>query len=121
LNPKINAMLTKQKLDRLEAERRAQEAARELQAKLDAESKEKNLPQVQVPTPVLNQKAEPVRTEEGSASQQTVYKWKIVNPAEIPREYLQVDTVAVNSAVRAGARTIPGLEIYQEENVQIRV
>ncbi len=121
LKGKINAWLTKQKLEKLEAERRAQEAARELQAKLDAESAEKGLPQVEVPLPVLPQKTEPVRTEEGSASQRKVWKWKISDPAAIPREYLQVDTVAVNSAVRAGARTIPGIEIYQEENVQIRV
>lgn len=120
LRPKISQEMTRQKIEKLEAERRAQKAAEELQAKLDAESAEKGLPQVEVPMPVLNQKTGPVRTEEGSASQRKVWKWKITDPAAVPREYLQVDTAAINSAVRAGARTIPGIEIYQEENVQIR-
>jgi hypothetical protein len=120
LNPKINAMLTKQKLDRLEAERRAQEAARELQAKLDAESAEKNLPQVQVPTPVLNQKAEPVRTEEGSASQRQVWKARLEDINKVPREYMIIDWPAVNRDVRAGKRIIDGFVIEQVESLQLR-
>ena len=120
LNPKINAQLTKQKLDRLEAERRAQEAARELQAKLDKESAEKNLPQVQVPTPVLNQKAAPVRTEEGSASQRQVWKAELADISKVPRKYLIVDWPAVNRDVRAGERSIDGFVIRQVESLQIR-
>jgi hypothetical protein len=120
LNPKINAMLTKQKLDRLEAERRAQEAARELQAKLDAESKEKNLPQVQVPEPVYNMKAAPVRTEEGSASQRKDWKARLEDINKVPREYLIIDWPAVNRAVRGGVRVIDGFVIEQVESLQIR-
>lgn len=120
LNPKINAMLTKQKLDRLEAERRAQEAARELQAKLDAESAEKNLPQVQVPTPVLNQRVEPVRTEEGSASQRQVWKARLEDINKVPREYMIIDWPAVNRDVRAGKRIIDGFVIEQVESLQLR-
>jgi hypothetical protein len=121
LKPKINAYLSKLKLERLEAERRAQEEARRLQERLDAESAEKNLPRVEVQMPVLPQKQEPVRTEEGSASQRADWKWKLVDIAQVPREYLVIDSVALNKAVRAGARVIPGIEIYQEESVQIRL
>ena len=120
LNPKINAMLTKQKLERLEAERRAQEAARELQAKLDAESREKNLPQVQVPEPVYNMKAAPVRTEEGSASQRKDWKARLDDINKVPREYLVIDWPAVNRAVRGGVRSIDGFVIEQVESLQIR-
>ena len=121
LKQKIGAYMTKLRLEKLEAERRAQEAARELQARLDKESAEKNLPQVEVPMPVLNQKTEPVRTEEGSAGQRKTWTWKVVDLATVPREYLVIDKVAVNQAVRGGVRVIPGIEIYQEENVQIRL
>jgi hypothetical protein len=121
LKQKINAYLTKQKLDRLEAERRAQQETRRLQKRLDAEAAEKGLPQVQVPLPVLSQKLEPVRTEEGSATQTKAWTWRIVTPGVIPREYLVPDTVGINLAVRAGIRHIPGVEIYQEENVRIRI
>jgi hypothetical protein len=121
LKQKINAYLTRQKLERLEAERRAQEEARKLQERLDAESAEKGLPQVEVPMPVLPQKQEPVRTEEGSASQTKEWKWRLVSKENVPWDYLMIDTIAVNKAVRAGIRLIPGIEIYQEENVRIRI
>lgn len=121
LKGKINGYLAAERLKKAEAERRAQDEARELQKKLDAEAAEKGLPQVEVPLPVLPQKMDPVRTEEGSASQRKDWKWRVVQPDEIPREYLALDTVAINKAVRAGARQIPGLEIYQEESVQIRL
>lgn len=121
LKQKINAYLTKQKLERLEAERRAQEEARRLQERLDAEAAEKGLPQVHVPLPVMPQKQEPVRTEEGSAVQAKAWTWKIIAPEMIPVEYMVPDTVAINKAVRAGIRHIPGIEIYQEENVRIRI
>lgn len=121
LKGKINGYLAAERLKKAEAERRAQDEARELQRKLDAEAKEKGLPQVEVPLPVLPQKMDPVRTEEGSASQRKDWKWRVVSPDDIPREYLALDTVAVNKAVRAGARQIPGIEIYQEESVQIRL
>lgn len=121
LKQKINAYLSKLRLEKFEAERRAQDEARKLQERLDAESAAKGLPQVEVPMPVLPQKSEPVRTEEGSASQRKEWKWKLVNLADVPREYLVLDTVALNKAVRAGARAIPGIEIYQEESVQIRL
>ena len=121
LNPKINSELSRQKLAKLESERRAQEAAAELQKKLDAESAEKNLPQVTVNVPVLNQKAEPVRTEEGSASQTKRWKARLVDINLVPREYLLVDMPKVNQFVRAGGRVLDGFVIEQEESVNIRL
>jgi hypothetical protein len=121
LKGKINSYLAAERMKKAEAERRAQEEARKLQAQLDQEAKEKGLPQVEVPLPVLPQKMDPVRTEEGSASQRKDWKWQVVSPDEIPREYLALDSVAVNKAVRAGVRSIPGIKIYQEESVQIRL
>lgn len=121
LKHKIGGYLTKMKLEKLEAERRAQEAAAELQRKLDKESKELNLPQVQVPIPVLNQKAEPVRTEEGSASQTKRWKARLVDINLVPREYMLIDMPKVNQFVRAGGRVLDGFVIEQEESVNIRL
>jgi len=121
LKTKIGGYLTKIKLEKLEAERRAQEAAAELQKKLDAESAEKNLPQVTVNVPVINQKSEPVRTEEGSASQTKRWKARLVDINLVPREYLLVDMPKVNQFVRAGGRVLDGFVIEQEESVNIRL
>jgi len=50
------------------------------------------------------------------ASTRTVWKFKIVDAAKIPREYLAVDEVKIGGVVRAmkGATNIPGVQAYSE-------
>jgi len=50
------------------------------------------------------------------ASTRTVWKFKIVDAAKIPREYLAVDEVKIGGVVRAmkGATAIPGVQAYPE-------
>lgn len=120
INPKAIAYSRKKDLERLEAEKRAQEEARKLQDRLDAESAEKNLPRVEVPTPVLPQKMGPIRTEAGSASIRKDWKAILVDEHKVPREYMTIDWPKVNQAVRGGERNIPGFEIRQVEGMQYR-
>jgi hypothetical protein len=42
------------------------------------------------------------------------YKAEIENEALVPREYLSVDQVKINAAVRSGAREIPGVRIFED-------
>jgi phage gp36-like protein len=46
-------------------------------------------------------------------------KWtfEIVDISKIPREYLMVDTVKINQAIKQGVREIPGVKIYQKEEI----
>jgi hypothetical protein len=47
----------------------------------------------------------------------TVWKFQVVDPQLVPREYLVVSDAHVREAVRSGAREIPGVRIYQEEQI----
>jgi diketogulonate reductase-like aldo/keto reductase len=38
----------------------------------------------------------------------------------VPREYLAVDDTAIKAAIKAGIRSIPGVEIYEEAEVRVR-
>lgn len=42
------------------------------------------------------------------------WAYKVVDAKKVPREYLCVDSDAVNAAIKAGEREIPGLEIYED-------
>ena len=48
-----------------------------------------------------------------------VWKFEIVAEAEIPREYMAADEVAIRRAIMAGQREIPGVRIYQESQIAI--
>jgi hypothetical protein len=66
-------------------------------------------------------KVGPARGDHGSTtSTRKVWKWKVIDKWKVPMEYLTVDQVLVNEAVRHGAREIPGLEIYQDVQVAVR-
>lgn len=43
-----------------------------------------------------------------------VWSHRIIDASLVPAEYLTVDVTKVKEAISAGARTIPGIEIYQE-------
>lgn len=104
-------------MERREAEKKAQEVAKRLQEKVNKEAEEKGIEPVQVPDVALPEKQQPVRTEEGSASVRKRWTWdkESVDFAQVPDEYKTIDAVAINRAIRAGLRNIPGIRIYQEE------
>ena len=45
----------------------------------------------------------------------TQWTYDIVDESQIPREYLIIDKTGIMTAVRSGARNIPGVKIYQKE------
>lgn len=45
-------------------------------------------------------------------------KWEIVNESAIPRAFCSPDSKKINSAVKAGVRTIEGLRIYEDMSVR---
>lgn len=94
----------------------------EEQAKLEAEAlaKAKAEGKSEVEVAIVN---EEVKTQRGDVATTTVKKvWKaeIMDETLVPREYLVVDQVAINKAVRDGVRSIPGVKIYQDEQISIR-
>jgi hypothetical protein len=55
-------------------------------------------------------------------SQRQVWKWRVVDEALVPREYLRLDDVKIGGVVRAmkSTCTIPGIEIYAEMDESVR-
>lgn len=54
------------------------------------------------------------------ATLRSVWTFKITELAEVPRAYLMVNEAAIKAAVKAGARDIPGVSIYQEQSAMVR-
>jgi Sec-independent protein translocase protein TatA len=53
---------------------------------------------------------------EGGPVFRTIWKFRVVNPNIIPRQYLKIDEVAIGGVVRSlkNQANIPGIEIYEE-------
>lgn len=51
----------------------------------------------------------------------TTKRWtfEIVDEGKVPREYLVVDSAAINKAIRNGVREIGGLDIFQVEGLRV--
>lgn len=64
--------------------------------------------------------AAPMKAASGTASTRMRWQATVTNEAEVPREFLKVDQVAINKAVREGAREIPGVTIEQVPEVAVR-
>lgn len=47
------------------------------------------------------------------------WTFEVVSLAKVPKEYLELDSVKVNAAVKSGLREIPGLRIFQKEGLTI--
>ena len=120
LKSKIGAWASKVELERRKNEEAARRAAAEVQASLDAEAKKAGVASVQVDAPVIPKSDTITRTEAGSAHQQKVWAFRVVDPGQVPREYLVVDERKLREAVKAGLRNIPGVEVFEESRTVIR-
>jgi len=61
-----------------------------------------------------------VRTEAGTSSVKRVWTFRLVNLDMVPTEYVTLDEGRVREALRQGVREIPGLEIFQDEQLAVR-
>ena len=62
-----------------------------------------------------------VKSESGSAvTFKSVWKFKVLDIKQVPADFLKVDEIAVNKAIRMGVRGINGLELFEEKEVSAR-
>jgi hypothetical protein len=61
-----------------------------------------------------------IRTDYGTASERWTWTYEVVDLRQVPTEYLLVDARKVKEAIRAGARDVSGLRIFQEDDIQVR-
>lgn len=62
-----------------------------------------------------------IKTDNGTTSLRMRWTFQVVDPAQIPRDFLAVDEKKIRAAVAQGAREIPGVSIYEEETLATRV
>lgn len=107
---------------RLEAEleeRKRQEAIRKEQLAIESTDKEE-LSDQEMPdfTPV----ATVSKPQLEGVSIRKDWRWEIVDPLKIPREYLTIDPIAISQEVnRSKEKTnIPGIRVFQKDTVSVR-
>jgi hypothetical protein len=61
-----------------------------------------------------------VRAESGSTTVQKRWAFRLVDLAQVPLEYLALNETKVRDAIRIGVRIIPGLQVYQDDVLQVR-
>lgn len=67
------------------------------------------------------QQSKTVHSETGSTTFKKVWDFEVIDPLEIPREFMQVDLIAIRKAVKDGKRTIPGVKIFETEVVNRKI
>jgi len=122
LKVKINDYNCRAELKRREEEKAAQEKADKLQEDLNKEAEEKGLEPVVIPLVVIEKTNTVVRSE-GGAVVYTARPWKaeVVDPDAVDRKLCSPDTKKINEAVKAGVRESPGLRIYQDNEIKLRM
>lgn len=111
------------RIQREEEEKRklTEELNRKLQEDaIEAGMSEAEAKQVKVDMPTAPTTPAVLRTEGGAKSSTAmVWTFDIEDANAIPRDYLCVDEKKIRDAVRLGTREIPGVKIYQKEQIRI--
>ena len=122
-----------EELARIERERKA---AEELQSKLEEEHRAQRIEallttgelpfqeEVAPTLPVAPVELPPeistnVKASLGSSTFKKVWTFEVIDPKQIPYCYLILDEKAIRSSIRQGVREIPGIRIYQDEQLSV--
>lgn len=73
-----------------------------------------------VPPPPVSEPLRTVKTSAGLVSTRKRWTFEVLDLSVVPREYLMLNERAVREAIRQGVREIPGLRIYEEDDVVVR-
>lgn len=49
-----------------------------------------------------------------------VWKWELVDPSQVPMEFWSIDPAKLDAAVKAGAREIPGVRVFEDARIIAR-
>ena len=62
-----------------------------------------------------------VTTDTGEVGTRSIRKWEVVNKAEVPEDYKEINNGMVTRAVKAGIGAIPGIRIYDEDTLTVEI
>lgn len=66
-------------------------------------------------------KIKSIEVEDGTLSIKNSWDWSLLDSELIPREFLCIDEKKIEEAVKQGIRKIPGIQIFEKENMSLRV
>lgn len=106
---------------RREEEARLRRQAEAERARLAAEAAAQDLPEPPPPPiPVIPRAPKTVRSNMGTATVKKVWDFEVLDERQVPREFLIVNEKAIRAAVKAGVRNIPGVQIFETEQLAVR-
>lgn len=104
-----------------EEEERLRKLAEKEQKRLEKKAEKTGQPAPPpIVIPMIEQAPKTIQADLGSATTKTVWDFQIIDESLIPREYLIVDERKIRAVVKAGIREIPGVRIYQTEQLAVR-
>jgi septal ring factor EnvC (AmiA/AmiB activator) len=118
--------LERRQREAAEAERKAQEkleaaktekARAKARAGIEAASAAQAAAAAEAPKPA----ATVLKGDSGGMSTRKVWTFEVVKPELVPAQYLVVDEAKIRAAVRSGAREIPGVSIFEDDQQVQRV
>lgn len=117
LKRKVLTFRQEQERIRLAEQKRLEEEAAKKQAEINKLAEQKG-----VEAPVLNvpKLAELDKTVNTSTIKK-VWTFEVTDLNLIPREYLVVDETKIRNAVREGVRNIPGVKIFEKDQLAVRI
>ena len=101
---------------RIEQERKEQEEALRAKAMAEQEITPEEIDQL-----IATKEAQvEIVMAPAETSLRKVWAYEITHPNKIPREYMTIDEKAIGAAVRSGVREIPGVKIFQKNQLNLR-
>ena len=103
--------------DRLRKEAEAERKRMEKQAKKEGVAPPPPPPPV---APSMPEQAKTTYSGMGSVSTKMVWDFEIVDENKVPRNFMIANEKAIRAAVKAGVRNIPGVKVFQKEELAVR-
>lgn len=66
-------------------------------------------------------KSREMLVEDGKLTKAKKWAWELEDEQSIPREYLTLDEKKIDEAVKQGIRNIPGIKVFEKEEITMRV
>jgi len=66
-------------------------------------------------------KSREILVEDGKLAKVKKWVWELENEQLIPREYLSLDEKKIESAIKNGVRNIPGIKVFEKEEISMRI
>ena len=121
LTQQLNEYTAFQKMEQMKAEALGRKAIEDAQKRLNRDAKKLGVEAPVIQAPTTGIKAEVIRTETGTSYGRAVWDFRLIDIRDVPSQFLILDEKLIRAAIRAGARTIPGIEIYEKTQVNIRM